>query len=407
MDATGREPPLDVNLDQYDQCVMAEWITAERALERLGVRPQTLYAYVSRGRVQARPDPRDPRRSLYRAADLDALGEKKRRSRRPADVAAGAIAWGEPVLASSITTIAAGRLYYRGRDATVLAETEGLEGVARLLRGGHGVMLKSADRPTPPMGGDLRARAFALLAQRAAADPPARGRGPMALAAEATGLLDAFADAVAGQVRSGAIHSRLAASWGHTQISARPLGAELIRRALVLLADHELNASTFAARVTASTGASLAASALAGLSALSGPLHGGAAARVQSLADEAARDGAMATVEARLARGADFPGFGHVLYPAGDPRAAALLAAFEPPAPMARLLAAVRNATGLAPNIDFALVALAARLALPKDAPFALFAVARCAGWIAHAMEQAATGELIRPRARYVGPAVE
>ncbi|MDB5444807.1 MAG: citrate synthase, partial [Phenylobacterium sp.] len=74
-----------------------DWIAAEEARARLGVRPQTLYAYVSRGRVQVRPDPADPRRSLYRAADIAALAERKSRSRKVAEVAAGAIAWGEPV----------------------------------------------------------------------------------------------------------------------------------------------------------------------------------------------------------------------------------------------------------------------------------------------------------------------
>ncbi|HEX7885157.1 MAG TPA: citrate synthase, partial [Phenylobacterium sp.] len=148
-----------------------DWISAAEARDRLGVRPQTLYAYVSRGRVSVRPDPTDPRRSLYRAADIAALGERKTRSRKVSDVAAGAISWGEPVLASSITTVSGGRLFYRGRDAIRLADTETLEAVARLLRGGHGAALKRTDRPAPPTGADMRARAYLALAQRAAADP--------------------------------------------------------------------------------------------------------------------------------------------------------------------------------------------------------------------------------------------
>jgi len=374
-----------------------DWLTADEAMGRLGVRPQTLYAYVSRGRIEARPDPADPRRSQYRLADIGQLAERKSRGRKASEVAAGAIAWGEPVLSSAITTVAGGRLFYRGRDAVRLADSETLESTARLLRGGHGAALKAVTRVAPPTDPLTRPRLFAALSGRAGTDPPARGRALLALAAEAAGLLDLVADAAAGRVADGPIHARIAAAWN------RPEVADAIRRALVLLADHELNASTFAARVTASTGASLAASALAGLCALSGPLHGGMADRVLNLVEEARRIGPEAAVRGRLARAGPIPGFGHPLYPAGDPRAAALIEAFEPPPDYAALRAAVETATGEAANVDFALTALAARFDLPPDAPFALFAVGRAAGWLAHAVEQVQTGALIRPRARYVG----
>jgi len=395
-----------VNLDQYNQYNMpqTDWIAAEEARDRLGVRSQTLYAYVSRGRVQVRPDPHDPRRSLYRAADIAALTERKARSRKISDVATGAINWGEPVLASAITTVTAGRLFYRGRDAIRLAETETLESVARLLRGGHGAALKRTDRPQPPAGADMTTRAYLALAQRAAVDPPARGRAPLALAVEAATLLDVLTDAVAGQVGGGPIHNRLALAWG---VGPGGPGADLIRRMLVLVADHELNASAFAARVAASTGASLAASALAGLATLSGPRHGGATLAVRKFADEAARLGPREAISGRLTDDRALPGFGHNLYPDGDPRAAALLERFKPPPELARLQQMVEAITGLAPNVDFTLIAACEALKLPKDAPFALFAVARCAGWIAHAIEQGQADTLIRPRARYTGPEPE
>jgi citrate synthase len=381
-----------------------DWIAAEDARERLGVRAQTLYAYVSRGRVQVRPDPHDPRRSLYRAADITALSQRKSRSRKVSDVAAGAIAWGEPVMESEITTIAGGRLFYRGRDAILLSETETLESVARLLRGGHGAALKRTERPKPPGDPDMRTRAFLALAARAGVDPPARGRNALALAVEAATLLDVLTDAVAGEVGGGAIHNRLALAWGK---GPGGLGADLIRRALVLVADHELNASAFSARVAASTGASLSASALAGLATLSGPRHGGATAAVRTFAAEAAQLGPGEAIARRLVEDRALPGFGHALYAGEDPRAAALLARFEPTPELAALAQAVEAVTGLNPNVDFALMAICEALKLPHDAPFALFAVARCAGWIAHAIEQGQTDALIRPRARYVGPEPE
>lgn len=381
-----------------------DWISAEAARDRLKVRPQTLYAYVSRGRVTVRPDPDDPRRSLYRAADIAVLTDRKSRSRKISDVAAGAINWGEPVLASAITTVSGGRLYYRGRDAIRLADTETLEAVARLLRGGHGAALKRTERPPPPDAPDMLARAYLALAARAAVDPPSRGRAPLALAVEAATLLDVLTDAIAGQVGGGAIHNRLALAWG---LSPGGPGADLIRRILVLVADHELNASAFAARVAASTGASLAASALAGLATLSGPRHGGATAAVSRFAQEAAQMGSRAAIASRLTDDRALPGFGHPLYLDGDPRAAALLDRFAPPPELDDLRRAVLAVTGQPPNIDFALMAACKALDLPEGAPLALFAVARCAGWIAHAMEQGQTDSLIRPRARYIGPEPE
>src|SRR5690606_28804325 len=150
--------------------------------------------------------------------------------------------------------------------------------------------------------------------------------------------------------------------------------ADTLRRALVLLADHELNASTFAARVTASTGASLAAAALAGLAALTGPLHGGAAAAMLALAAEAGRDGAEAAIMARLGQGQPIPAFGHNLYPDGDIRAQHLLAHMPVPPVFADLAAAGERITGDRPNIDFALAAMTVAYGLPRQAPLLIFA---------------------------------
>lgn len=375
---------------------IANWLTAYEVMNRLGLKPQTLYAYVSRGRIEAKPDQTDARRSLYRAADVTRLEQRRARGKGRAAVAEQAIAWGDPVLSSSITTVAHGKLWFRGQDVEILAGSASLEDIARLLWAcGDG---RFPTQQTTISPGRAHDRMFQALAWRASTSPAMRGRRPEALYFEAAALLDLLVDAVAGGPGDGPIHLRLARAWGCDET-----GADLLRRALVLLADHELNASTFAARVTASTGASLAACTLSGLAALSGPLHGGMASRVQGFFEEARRSGSGPAVTARLAMGAQLPGFGHPLYPEGDPRARALMSVFEPLADHSELAKQVYDLAGEQPNIDFALTALGEHLHLPADAPFQIFATARCTGWIAHALEQSRTGMLIRPRARYVG----
>jgi citrate synthase len=380
--------------------VMA-WLTAEAALKTLGTKPQSLYASVSRGRIRARPDPEDSRRSLYDADDVERLARRGAGRRKAEAVAADAIRWGNPVLPSAITTVAGGRLYYRGHDAIALADTATLERVAALLWEADAVDFgrPPAGIPLPPAEMAPLRRAFVAIAGRAATDAPVLGRPPAELCGEAAGLVATLAEAFGAPPSGLALHRRFASAW------RRPEAAQLLRRTLVLLADHELNASTFAARITASTGAPLAAAVLSGLATLVGPLHGNAYGAVGGLAAAATREGAGAAVRASLALGQPLPGFGHRLYPAGDPRAEALLTLFPLPPAYAALAAVGQELTGEAPNIDFALTALAAAFDLPADAPFTLFAVARSTGWLAHALEQAATGTLIRPRAAYVGVA--
>lgn len=371
------------------------WISSAEAIRQLGVRPQTLYAYVSRGRLEARPDPEDPRRSLYSAEDIARLASRRSGPKRAAEIARASIAWGEPVLTSKLTVIADGRLCYRGVDAIDLSQTATLEAAAA-----HFWAADYAPRPhlPPVIEGPLKARLFTALAARAGTDPHARGRSRAMLAADAATVLETLVDAATGGNGEGPIHERLGTAW-----ALDPDGADLVRRALVLMLDHELNASTFSARVAASTGASLSACALAGLSTLSGPLHGAAVSGVLAFLSEAQLLGAGAAIRARLDEGRALPGFGHPLYPGGDPRAAELLARFEVPERLADILSAVAHASGEYPNVDFAIAAMAQHYALPVDAAFSVFAIGRSIGWLGHAMEQIETGSLIRPRARYAG----
>ena len=374
------------------------WLTSEQALDALGTKPQSLYASVSRGRIRTKADPDDPRRRLYYGDDVERLAGRGAGRRRTETIASEAIRWGDPVLASAITAVTGGRLYYRGRDAVTLAETAGLEEVAALLW-----EAPVAAFSTPPLSGRTPGAlgpAFALLAARAATDPPATRQPPDSLTADAATIVGGLAGALGAMAGDAPVHRRLASAW------RRPETAGLLRRALVLLADHELNASAFAARVTASTGASLAASALSGLATLSGPLHGGAAAAVTGLAQRILRDGG-AELARDWAGGRALPGFGHRLYPEGDIRAAALLPLFPLPPAFAALARIGSELSGEEPNVDFALAALAAAFDLPPEAPLQLFALARSTGWLAHALEQISTGTLIRPRALYVGNSPE
>ncbi len=374
-----------------------EWIPVEDALGQLNVRRQTLYAYVSRGLLRAKADGEDPRRSLYSAGDIGKLRGRRRGARRRSEVAAGAISWGEPVLESAISTIRDGDLIYRGKSAVKLAETATLEDVAMLLWRSDEVQPEHSRLKIA--GATPKLRAYAFLSQRAAGDPPTLGRSPAALQRDAGSILHGFADALTGAASDRKLHLRLAHAWG-----AKGRGVDLIRRALVLMADHELNASTFAVRIAASTGAPLAACALAGLSTLAGPLHGEAASRALAQLDRLlSADNVAAEVKAMVARGDPIAGWAHPLYPDGDARALDMLAALKPGAPIARALRAIEKETGEKPNCDAALAAMTRDLGLPEDATFTLFALARMTGWLAHAIEQRETGRIIRPRARYVG----
>jgi citrate synthase len=389
----------------------SRWLTAEEAIARLGVSRQTLYAYVSRSRIGAVAAPDDPRRSLYDAADVRRLTERNRSGRSRRAVAASTISWGEPILASAITRIEGGRLEYRGQDAVALSDTATLEQVAALL---WQVDALPQQRSRPAGRAWPRAHASAGVAERcivATAELAMAGRWAgrvQSVLPDAVRILDRIAWAASGapgssvHASSRPLHERLATVW-----DAGPKAADLIRRALVLTADHELNASTYAMRVVASTRAPLGACVLAGLAALVGPLHGGMTNEVRTLlSDPAVIADPESAVAIRLARGERIPGFGHPLYPDGDPRAAALLSRLGQRSHGHRLIEAMQAMTGIAPNIDFALLVLEKRLRLPTGAAFALFAVGRTVGWIAHALEQWREGTLIRPRAVYPGSGV-
>ena len=378
----------------------ANWITAEEAQARLSVKLQTLYAYASRGLVATRADANEPRRSLYSAEDVMRLAARKGRGRGGPGGEDTPLSWTGPGVTSGVSAIADGRLFYRGRDVAALAESASLEEVARLLwqTGEEDPFMGLAPHPQAVTGAEPRSRAFLLLAHRAARDPATSGRAERALHHEAAAVLTDLVDAICGQVRNGPLHDRLAKAW-----RVEGLKADMIRRALVRAADQELDSASLAVRISASTGAPLAANVLAGLATFCGPLHGGMTAQVASFLAEVRRAlDPRAAVMQRLSQGLDAPGFGHPLFPKGDPRAAALAEGLRYADDLAAVAVAGEAVTGLAPNLDFALVAMARTLGLPADAPFAMLMIARATGWLGHAIEQRASGVgQIRPKVRY------
>ncbi|MDR3516355.1 MAG: citrate synthase family protein [Azospirillaceae bacterium] len=388
---------------------MDKLLSATAAAQRLGVTRQTLYAYVSRGLLVAFPGP-DPRERRYARDAVEALAHQRRRGRKPKEIAKATIDWGLPVLESGLTLIEQGRLYYRGQDAVGLAAAHSVEAVAALLwQMPERDAFPSGDSdPAPRRESVILGRDDSgwLLSRFAAAgddDQTADWQSdPGRIAAGCGALVRTLVACLLGTSPSRwPISEQCAWVWG-----LDPTGADLIRSALILCADHELNASCFTARCIASTGASLRATLIGGLAALTGPRHGGTTIRVEALFRnlEGYSDHTV-VLHRMLDSGAEIPGFGHPLYPDGDVRARLILDRLGSRFPQANAISdAVFDLTGRRASLDFALVALRRGLGLPEGAALGLFAAGRAVGWIAHALEQRALGQLIRPRARYVGP---
>ena len=405
------------------------WVDSRAAARHLGIALRTLYAYVSRGMVRSVAGERG-RPRLYALDDLERLRVRRDARAGHGAVAAGALRWGEPVLDSAITAITPRGPAYRGHLATVLAEQRvGFENVAELLWSGY--------LPTEPVLWPRNAPPIAqigklvpygappvdvmrvLIEVAALADPQRRDARPDAITARGRALVPLLAAALAPDFAAATVTRALGGS-RVAIIAARALGLEddaarILDVVLVLLADHELNASSFTARIAASTDADPYSCVIAALATLSGTKHGSAAEVVARFADEVGSpEHAKSAVRALRKKGEVPPGFGHLLYSAGDPRALPLLAiarelATSRSPKRARTLLAIVDAVAATapraaePNVDIALAALVAALGvLPPAAP-GLFAVARSAGWLAHVLEQRAAGFLLRPRARYVG----
>ncbi|MFF2135435.1 citrate/2-methylcitrate synthase [Streptomyces sp. NPDC058193] len=437
----------------------APGLTTREAAGRLGVKPETVYAYVSRGQLTSRRTP-GGRGSLFDAAEVDALARRTGR-RDPSSSTAG-----ELVFRTGITLIEPDRYFFRGVDAAELARRYGYEEVAEWIWTGE---LRPGARFTAPAESLTAARRTAAalprhssptdrlraaVAAAAAADPlrfdlsrdgvlsSARGLLPTLVGAlPAAGETDGGTDSGGGTDARGDTDAEggrgaeggKAADGGRgadgdkgadaslacrlwPKLSDRPADAAslaVLDTALGLLADHDLAASTLAARVAASTHAHPYAVVSAGLGALEGPLHGAASGSAhRMLAEVVGRGGAAPVVAEHLRAGRRVPGLGHRLYTGEDPRARVLFALLDEVPQAAPAMEAARDVvattarhTPLHANIDLALAVLSVTCGMPAEAGETVFAVSRTAGWIAHAMEEYAEAPLrMRPSGQYTGP---
>jgi citrate synthase len=381
-------------------------LPAAAAAARLGVKPATLYAYVSRGLLRAHRLP-GRRGSWFDPVQLDALGTRSRApgERRP-----------DLRITSRLTLVERGRYWYRGREPVALAASWPFEQVAEFLWNGastgvhpawtaEAAAVDGARRvigavPAGATPTDVLRIAVAVLG---VADPLRVDLRPSGAIATARRLMASTLAAVSGRRRGPA--AAQVAAWVGAPRDAATIAA--IDDVLVLMADHELAASTVAVRVAASFGADPYAAVAAGLGAMSGRRHGAASRQSETaLASMARRAPAPRAAAGLLTGETATPGFGHPLYPDGDPRVPPILA-------LARRLGSVRHAEALGdvlraqsnahPNVDFALAAFTHALGLALGSGEALFAAARLAGWLAHALEEYAERTDMRLRAVYTG----
>lgn len=391
------------------------YLNARQAAAELSISPATLYAYVSRGLIRSEPVP-GSRAKRYRAEDVRSLRERRAPPEEKPHSGGSPLQWGAPLFDSEISLISEGELYYRGVPVSELMRTATFENVATLLWDQRdGAAFSGENVPVvDPVVEAVRVatkdrhpldRIMSALAVAASADAQTYNQTEEGLAATGARIIRLMTAIVSGgEADVLPVHEHLADHWGVPRAQAH-----LLRMALVLIADHELNASSFTVRCAVSTGSNLYEGVIAGTAALKGPRHGGASGRASAQLNMFKADDREAQLRQNLELGMKLAGFGHLLYRNGDPRARFLLAELAKNEAWTDLAVDVPTQvlaiSGVHANIDFALAVLCDVLTLPSHAAMSIFALGRTAGWIAHAMEQKRSGQIIRPRARYVGPA--
>jgi len=417
MEAMREDPSAPDNTDKL--------LSGSEAAEFLGVKSATLYAYASRGLIESIPA-KNARERCYRLSDLVKLRQSSRGFKSVKDEDDSV--WTGPVIKSAITEIREDGHRYRGQSALDLARAgTPFELVAELIWQTDNRDQKLWRR-IKPLSVPSPARKIAspdidsldllklVLSSLEIVDPVHRKLLSDDHFDTARRLIVTIALALGWRTRrekyfassNFAVAESILFALTRNRAKER---VRLVNSALVLCADHELNASAFAARVAASCDASLYSSLLAALGTFSGTLHGSASRKVEDIVSSSMRfKSAGAWLKDALKQYGKIPGFGSDIYSAADPRADYLIAEAKMVSPrnahlkrLCEIVDCVRDHLGVPPNVDLGLAAMSYALSLPAGAGSAIFAVSRTAGWIGHAVEQRLYGGVIRPRARYIG----
>lgn len=396
-------------------------MSVREVAELLRVKPETVYAYASRGLLHSHRT-QGQRQSKFNRSEVERLANSPERSHLFRGL----------IVQSALTAIENGQLYFRGRDAIELVREHRFETVANFLWTGR--LEPVDDWAADPHMTEVAARAHAVLPEKAlplerlrsavttigVVDPFRHDLRTSAVVATASTLL---ATAVASlptlsELDSDADdgHNMVRLLWSRLSDRA-PSAAELtlLNAGMVLLTEHELPPSTLAARLIASAGADPYGVIGTGLAISTGTVIASASLAVESyLYDANPMSSNRSLISERLHNGEPVPGFGHLLYPDGDPRAVVILGHLaevgdpERVAHVSDLLTTLRRRGLPPPNVGFALGALAYGTKMTFGAGEAIFGVSRAVGWIAHALEEYENkGSLPRQRAIYVGPVID
>jgi citrate synthase len=394
-------------------------LTAVETAKRLGIKLNTVYAYVSRGLLARQHAPDGSSRFDSRQVDALARRGRPRVSTQQASI--------NLLIETNLTQISDSGVTYRGYAAKELIRTHTFEEVAELLWLGE-----LQQSPHPWQGTTIKTPEVALAQQLQAivacmpsgqarpggsvpdaSDAAALGRELIASVVDSLPTLAPSSGRPKLRIGDRAVSNSIAARlWPKlSPRNATPQFVALLNTTLILLADHELATSTLAVRVAASTHAHPAAVISAGIGAMQGPLHGGASRLARLLLEDAHHIGAHAAVAQQLQAKNRLHGFGHKVYIEADPRAVLLLDALRVMNPRARavvladdMCAEVFAAKGMYLNVDLAFAALELATDMPAGAGETIFTIARMAGWLGHAIEEYQEPPLrFRARARYVG----